>query len=56
MAFTMEKISLYIILGILFAIAYSLKRIFLLETQIANIDKNIQNMIKPKKIIKPKKR
>lgn len=56
MVFTMQEISLYIILGILFAIAYSLRRIILLETQIARIDKNIQHMIQPKKITKRRKR
>ncbi len=48
MVFSMQEISLYIILGILIAIAYSLRRIFLLETQIARVDKNIQKMLKPK--------
>ena len=55
MTFTMQEVSLYIIMGILIAISYSLRRLYLLEIKISKIDRNIQNLIKkPKK--KKKKR
>jgi hypothetical protein len=42
----LSELSLYIIIGILTAIAYSLKRIYLMEVRLIKLDKNIQELLK----------
>lgn len=59
-----EQIVLYIIIGVLAAIVYSLRILVLMERRMANIEKHIENLVikvlkeerKIGKLVKKKKR
>ncbi len=49
MVFTMQEVVLYMILGVVIAIAYSIRRLYSMEVKLLSIDRNIEGLLrKPK--------
>lgn len=49
MVFAMQELILYVILGVVIAIAYSIRRLYSMEVKLVQIDQNIEDLLRKHK-------